>query len=267
MSQWKWCATDDSGKVIKGWYQDANSGKWYHLNLDNGVLDLGWYKDTDGRYYYLDPTNGDMKTNWIQLNSVWFYLEPNSNGYMGECYIDCTATIEGKEYSFDKDGHMVDDSNNLVSSDCISFVKNYEQFYSYKYNDGTGVITQGYGCIGDEIADWGDTITEQQASDRLNELINNNYAKPLKEYLDSKDVSLTQSQFDALTSCAYNIGVGSLEGSSLMKYIISGGREADIITTDFCMWNRGGGKVMDGLTKRRIAEANIFNNGVYDSTH
>lgn len=147
----------------------------------------------------------------------------------------------------------------------------YEKFYSYKYDDGTGTITQGYGCIGDEIADWGDTITEQQASDRLKELINNNYAKPITEYLDGKGVTLTQCQFDALTSCAYNIGVGSIEGSSLMRYIVSGGRDADTILADFCMWSKakinGVSTTLEGLYKRRVAEANIFNNGVYDSTH
>lgn len=263
MNQWKWCLTDSNGKVIKGWYFD--NGKWYHLDENTGVMNTGWFQDKDQRWYYLDEQNGDLKTGWIQLKNIWFYLEPSSNGYMGECYVDRTATIDGKSYSFDVNGHLIDDS--LVSEDCINFVKGYEAFYSYKYDDGTGVITQGYGCIGDEIADWGDNITEQQASNRLKKLINNNYAKPIKDDLDSKGVILSQSQQDSLYSCAYNIGVSSLLNSTLYRYIVNGGRDASTIQSYFCMWSKAGGKVMQGLYKRRIAEANIFNNGIYDSIH
>lgn len=124
---------------------------------------------------------------------------------------------------------------------------------------------------GDEIADWGDTITEQQASDRLKELINNNYAKHIKADLDSKGISLTQYQQDALYSCAYNIGVSSLLNSSLYRYIVNGGQDADTIQSYFCMWSKatinGVSTTLVGLYKRRVAESNIFNNGVYDSTH
>jgi len=41
MSQWKWCLTDNDGKVIKGWYQDK--WKWYHLDENSGVMNTGWF--------------------------------------------------------------------------------------------------------------------------------------------------------------------------------------------------------------------------------
>jgi len=47
MSNWKWCATDLDGKIIKGWYQDGS--KWYHLSEETGTLDTGWFKDKNNR--------------------------------------------------------------------------------------------------------------------------------------------------------------------------------------------------------------------------
>jgi GH24 family phage-related lysozyme (muramidase) len=272
MNQWKWCLTDNSGKIIKGWYQD-DKGTWYHLNNDTGILDTGWFKDKDNRWYYLDEQNGDLKTGWIQLKSIWFFLEIDSNGYMGECYVNRTAIIDSKEYSFDSNGHLIEDNTNdsLVSEDCISFVKGFEKFYSYKYDDGTGTITQGYGAVGNEIANWGDTITEEEASEELKTVINSNYAKPIKEDLDNKGVTLTQSQQDSIYSMAYNIGVSSLLNSTLYRYICNGGRDTSTIQSYFCMWSKatinGVSTTLQGLYKRRVAESNIFNYGTYDSTH
>jgi len=173
-----------------------------------------------------------MATGWIQIDSKWYYLltqktEYNGNThYTGEMVASTTMTINNKSYTFDKNGVMQEGGNGLVSANCINFVKGYEEFHAHKYDDGIGVITQGYGCIKDEIADWGDTITEQQASDRL---INGKYAKPIKANLDAKGISLTQNQFDALVSLAYNIDSSSLLGSTLYKYVVSSGRDANTI--------------------------------------
>lgn len=269
MSKWKWVLQNDDNTFVKGWSQVGDY--WYLLDSNTGVMLTGWQKDSNNNWYYLDPTTGQLKTGWIQLDNKWYYLEEESNGNKGVAYKSGTFTIDGKEYQFNDDCAMQDSSTSLVSDDCISFVKGYEKFYSYKYDDGTGTITQGYGAVGSEIANWGDAITEAEASEELETVINSNYAQPLKDYLDSVGVSLSQCQFDSLVSCAYNIGVSSLEGSSLIKYIVSGGRDADTITTDFCMWDKviqnDVAIVWDGLHKRRVAESNIFNNGVYDSSH
>ncbi len=259
MSQWKWCATDDSGKVIKGWYQDSK-GTWYHLNEDNGTMDTGWFKDRDGRWYYL-ADSGAMQTGWIQLKGIWYYLEPNSNGYMGSCYVDCTVTIGEKEYTFDKDGHMLDKS--LVSDKLVDFVKSFEGFYANKYYDCVGVLTQGYGMTGDEIANLPDTITEETASSMLKEFINSKYASIIKEDLESKNVTLNQNEFDALVSFAYNCGTGGLLGSTLYKNVVSGIRDSATITTDFQAWSNGGGQRIEGLYRRRTKEANMFLNADY----
>jgi len=265
MSIWKqktiWQLLNSDGSLITGWVKIV--GYWYYLDSTGTMYQSQWLQDTNSKWYYLDD-NGRMLTGWQAIDNKNYCFAAD-----GSLYVSCNTP----------DGYEVDENgvwkSSLVSENCIVFVKDYEKFYPNKYDDGTGVITQGYGATGDEIANWGDTITEEEASEELKVAINNKYAKPIKADLDSKGIKLDQNQFDAIVSCAYNIGVGDslngLLGSSLYRYIISGGIESDIITTDFRKWNKviknKVAVVWPGLDKRRIAEANIFNNGVYDSTH
>lgn len=252
MSQWKWCLEGNDGKVIKGWYEDNE--KWYYLN-DEGIMQTGWFQDKDNRWYYLDEQNGYMKTGWIQLKGIWYYLEESSNGYMGSCYIDCTSTINGKQYTFDKDGHMLDDS--LVSDECIDFIKSWEGFKPEPYYDNVGVLTLGYGMTGDEIKGIKE-VTKEEATQMLNDLINNKYAPIVKADLDLKGVELLQNEFDALISFAYNCGTAALLGSTLYKNVVAGVRDSDTITANFQAWSNGAGQRIEGLYKRRTKEAAMF---------
>ncbi|MDR3598112.1 glycoside hydrolase family protein [Clostridium sp.] len=258
MSQWKWCVTDDSGKVIKGWYKDND--KWYHLDETTGVMNTGWFQDKDGRWYYLDEKNGDMKTGWIQLKGIWYYLEPSSNGYQGSCYVNCTSTIDGKEYTFDANGHMLEES--LVSDALIDFIKSWEGFSATPYFDMVGVKTLGYGMTGDEIEGL-DSITEAEATTMLKVWINKKYAPIIKADLDNEGVSLTQNEFDALVSFAYNCGTAGLLGSTLYKNVVAGVRDSTTITANFQAWSNGGGTRIEGLYRRRTKEASMFLNADY----
>ncbi|MCE5221294.1 MAG: hypothetical protein LLF98_08520 [Clostridium sp.] len=174
-----------------------DNNKWYHLDEVTGVMNTGWFQDKDKRWYYLDETSGDMKTGWIQLKGVWYYLEPDSNGYMGSCYINCTVNIDGKKYTFDKDGHMLETS--LVSDKLIDFIKSWEGFSATPYLDEVGVLTLGYGMTGEEIQGISE-VTEEQATSMLKDWVNNKYALVIKSALDGKGISLTQNEFDALVS-------------------------------------------------------------------
>ncbi len=265
MSKWKWCVEKEDGTVAKGWYED--NGKWYYLK-DNGVMaENEWIQDKDGRWYYLGA-NGEMQTEWIQLKGIWYYLEPSSNGFKGECYINRKATIDGKEYSFDADGHMLE---NGVSDGCVNFVKGYEGYFNHWYDAGDGYDTIGYGTatsgkVGQRLKSQGITsCTEEEATGWLKEEINN-MAASITEKLNAVGKTLSQNQFDALASFAYNCGTSSLFSSTLWKYVISNKSAADIQAA-FLMWNKCNGRTLEGLTKRRQAEANIYNYGVYNSNH
>jgi lysozyme len=69
-------------------------------------------------------------------------------------------------------------------------------------------------------------------------------------------VPLNQNEFDCLVSFAYNCGEGALARSSILKNLNAGNREA--AARGFAAWNRGGGRVLPGLVRRRAAEASLF---------
>lgn len=68
-------------------------------------------------------------------------------------------------------------------------------------------------------------------------------------------VPVTSNQFSACVCLAYNIGLGNFGGSTLLKLINAGDKHA---SEQFLVWNRGAGKVMAGLVKRRAAEKALF---------
>ena len=69
-------------------------------------------------------------------------------------------------------------------------------------------------------------------------------------------VELTQGQFDALVSFAYNVGSRALSTSTLLKKLNAGDIKG--AADEFLRWNKSGGKVMPGLTNRRKAERALF---------
>jgi lysozyme len=69
-------------------------------------------------------------------------------------------------------------------------------------------------------------------------------------------VPLKQNEFDALVSFAYNCGDGNLAKSTLLRKLNAGDYKG--AAGEFAKWNRGGGKVLNGLTRRRAAEAAMF---------
>ena len=68
---------------------------------------------------------------------------------------------------------------------------------------------------------------------------------------------VTQHQFDALVSFAYNLGVNALRNSTLLKKVNANPADP-AIRDEFKRWNRAAGRVMAGLTRRRLAEADLY---------
>lgn len=145
----------------------------------------------------------------------------------------------------------------LISNSCLNFVKKFEGFYSTVYKDMVGVPTLGYGMTGKEITGL-TSVTEVQASKMLEELLNNNYAAPIKKNLESRKFELKQNEFDALVSMAYNIGVAGLLGSTLYKNVTAGIKDKATITANFQAWSMAGEKRVGGLYRRRTEEAEMF---------
>ena len=101
-----------------------------------------------------------------------------------------------------------------------------------------------------------ETITEEEACDLLAEDLEH-----FEDQVNSLNLKLTQYQFDSLVSFALNCGFGNLLSSTLLRRIKG---EKGSIRDAFLMWNKSGGKVLNGLTKRREAEATLFVDGVLE---
>ena len=71
--------------------------------------------------------------------------------------------------------------------------------------------------------------------------------------------AFVQGQFDALVAFAFNCGLGALQSSTLRSRYNAGDIEG--AASEFPKWNKGGGRVLPGLTRRRLAEQALFLSG------
>jgi lysozyme len=132
----------------------------------------------------------------------------------------------------------------------LVLIKQFEGFRADAYLCPAGVPTIGYGFT--EGVKLGDTITRPKADARL--------ARELGKYeaavLSATGGNCTQCQFDALVSFAFNVGIAGMRGSSVIKAHCRG--DFDAAARAFALWNRAGGRVLTGLTRRRAAEAALY---------
>lgn len=138
--------------------------------------------------------------------------------------------------------------------DCKELVTYFESCVLKAYADpatGGKPYTIGYGHTGPEVR-LGDALTYPEA-EALLALDLMRFERGVDDMLK---VDVTQSQFDALVSLAFNIGLGNLKGSTLLKKLNAGDDVA--AQAQFLVWNRAGGKVMKGLQRRRKAESLVF---------
>ena len=137
-----------------------------------------------------------------------------------------------------------------VSQECVDMIKFFEGFGSKAYLCPADVWTIGYGRT--KNVKEGDVVNELQAErDLLEEL-----EVFGEQVLNTVKVSLKQNQFDALTSWTYNLGVGNLQSSTLLKVLNSG--DYTSAGKEMLRWNKAGGKVLAGLTRRRESEAKLW---------
>ena len=134
-----------------------------------------------------------------------------------------------------------------VSATCLVGIAGFEGYRSDAYRDITGIPTIGYGeTAGVKI---GQKTTPDRALAQL--LVSaNKHADAVRQCVK---VPLYQHEFDAYVSLAYNIGPAAFCGSTLVKKLNTGRQYAEACN-EILRWNKAGGKVVPGLTKRRQAE-------------
>lgn len=138
-----------------------------------------------------------------------------------------------------------------INQDGIDLVKHYEGCKLKTYVDVAGNRTIGYGHMSPKLG-VSDTITQEQAD----ELLSQDLIAAECAVLSVAKVPLNDNQFSALVCFVFNVGASNLKASTLLKLINS--KEYVVASKEFVKWNHAGGKVFDGLTKRRASEAALF---------
>ncbi len=134
----------------------------------------------------------------------------------------------------------------------LDLIKRFEGCKLKAYQDAVGIWTIGYGHTGPNVHD-GLTITQKQADDILAQDVGR-FASGVAANVR---VSLTQSEFDALVSFAFNVGLGAFKTSTLLR-LLNDNADRNVVASQFLRWNKAGDKVLEGLTKRRNAEKALF---------
>lgn len=138
-----------------------------------------------------------------------------------------------------------------INEEGLKLLKKFEGCKLKTYRCVAGILTIGYGHTGKDVTE-GKVITQQEAEDLLR--------KDLERFEagveDLLKVKVSENQFSALVSFAFNIGLNALSGSTLLKKLNAG--DVTGAADQFLRWNRAGGKEVQGLTNRRHAERELF---------
>ncbi|HDC4579627.1 TPA: lysozyme [Enterobacter cloacae] len=137
----------------------------------------------------------------------------------------------------------------------VALIKEFEGCKLTAYQDSVGVWTIGYGWtqpVDGKPIRAGMTI-KQETAERLLKTGLVSYESDVCRLVK---VGLTQGQFDAMVSFTYNLGARSLSTSTLLRKLNAG--DYATAADEFLRWNKAGGKVLNGLTRRREAERALF---------
>lgn len=137
-----------------------------------------------------------------------------------------------------------------VSDEGLSLIKHFEGCELKAYRCAANVLTIGYGTTKNVTEDM--EITQEEAESLLQEEMHE-----YEGYInDIVKVPLEQHQFDSMVSWVFNLGSGNLFSSTLLKKLNNS--EYDEVPEQIKRWNKASGKVLEGLVKRREAEALLF---------
>ena len=137
-----------------------------------------------------------------------------------------------------------------ISQEGISLIKKFEGCKLTAYQCSAGVWTIGYGHTKGVTEDT--KITQEEAEEMLVEELHE-YESYINDFVTAP---LSQNQFDALVSWVYNLGPANLKSSTLLKVLNEG--KYNEVPAQIKRWNKAGGEVLQGLIRRREAEALLF---------
>ncbi len=138
-----------------------------------------------------------------------------------------------------------------IPKQAMEIITRYEGLRTKAYQDSNGIWTIGYGNT--QGVKEGDTITDEEAEEQLRIYLQNLGPQIIKNV----KIPLNNNQYAALLSFAYNVGIGNLENSTLLKLIND--KDTSAIVQQFLRWDKDqAGQELAGLKARRMAEASLY---------
>ncbi len=157
-------------------------------------------------------------------------------------------------------------ANFTVSQQLLDTIKDEEGFDKYPFWD-YNQWTVGYGsrCPDDKLEEYKQNgIPDEDAEDLLKQEING-FQSAVNKFASDYDLSLKQNQFDALVSFSYNCGTGWMkETTGYFHQAVRSGSTGSVFLYGICLFSIAGGEYI--LTNRRLSEANMYINGVYQAS-
>ncbi len=207
-----------------------------------------------------DPETGTaFKHSLLLINSANNTLVPPDSNTSNIPTGNCTFDPSTKTFISDSNSWSISQNGIAIIQDFEKFAKVVSTNTVTPYPDpvtGGEPLTVGYGTTSVAINQpitLGELISRSTAESYLETSINNTYLPALQQYIN---VPLTQNMIDACLSFIYNCGEGNFAKSTLRRKINS--QQWCAAGNAFLAWNKSGGNVVSGLTKRRSRERALF---------
>jgi len=145
----------------------------------------------------------------------------------------------------------------MMTEEGISLIKKYEGCELTAYKCPAGVWTIGYGNTFYEDGSTvkpGDKITQKRADQLLRNILEKKFLEPIRKLIVS---DINDNMFSAIVSFTYNVGIGNLKSSTLLKKVNANPNDQSI-SLEFKKWVKSAGKVLPGLVRRRESESDLY---------
>lgn len=145
----------------------------------------------------------------------------------------------------------------MMTEEGISLIKKYEGCKLTAYKCPAGVWTIGYGNTFYEDGSTvkpGDKITQERADQLFRNILEKKFLEPIRKLIVS---NINDNMFSAIVSFTYNVGIGNLKSSTLLKKVNANPND-QTISLEFKKWVKSAGKVLPGLVRRRESESDLY---------
>lgn len=255
---------DDDAFLFTGERYNSSTGLYY--------LRARWMDPETGRFLSMDPWLGDAKEP-ATLNAYAYAasnpidrIDPSGrnsfiSGGLGMISFSTSLFRQGDATPFTVSRLAFD-----ISRKGVDFIARWEGLEKNLYNDAAGHCTIGYGhlvhmgnCSGNEPANFQAGITQHEAL----AILRQDAQVAVKGVRNNVQAPLAQYEFDSLVSFTFNLGVGNLRRSTLLRRLNGGLFQRNLVPLEFQSWVYAGGTILQGLVSRRKSEAILFTYGRY----